>query len=264
MNEIWDQLLSEKGALFAVVPVLIAFASYAIAQRTLAASSLYDTIIGRYADPRPLKIEGVSHGKKLEFGSLRAAASWARSMEQSHPARWEEESKRFADSGEHTLENQISYHIASRLNDLGSAVFTGGLSIHPVLAIVSDVIIDDWLICHHWIDAYRDREKAHAISVPGVHYHRRYAEALAAVAVIYLKHNWRYPPLDRIDGAFQRAPLVRLLEILVADRRTIKIGILLSIGKILPFKARFILAAARLFPRLVLRFLRQSPVTAER
>ncbi|CAM4200739.1 hypothetical protein [Shewanella aquimarina] len=100
-------------------------------------------------------------------------------------------------NGKYTWQNTISYHIADGLQSLGLLVMSGTIPSNLVLASVSDVIIDDWLISYFWVKSYNKQENVRPMKNSdeknSTYYHRRHAEWLALLTSLWFDKKWNYP-----------------------------------------------------------------------
>ncbi len=106
-------------------------------------------------------------------------------------------------------ENQISYHTADSLQNLGLSVISGSVPAALVLVSVGDAIIDDWLICYGWIESYKNKESVHPLkaakSIGFTTFHRRHAEWIVLYAVLWLKKNWKYQNTDMVIDLYSQS-----------------------------------------------------------
>lgn len=93
-------------------------------------------------------------------------------------------------------QNKVAYELADVLESFGVAAFTGTMGVSMTLAIVGDVIVDGWVLCHSWVGSYREREgvksRIESEVVPLVYYHRRHAEWLSLIATLWMSRCWTY------------------------------------------------------------------------
>lgn len=135
------------------------------------------------------------NGKKVEL--LREAKTIAMDEHRKSPEEWNKAS-RLSNSG--AWQNQVAYETAWALEHLGASVFAGILPLRMILAIVGDTIIDDWLLCRSWVKSYREVKnlvsKLETKNFPNAHFHRRHAEWLVLVTVLWMERHWSYPNCD--------------------------------------------------------------------
>lgn len=151
---------------------------------------------------------------------LREAKTIAENECERDPNAWEKSSQ-VSNLG--AWQNKVAFETAWALNNLGAAALTGNLPLRMLLAIASDQIIDDWLLCRTWVNSYRESQnvtlKQETTYVPDIHYHRRHAEWLVLVAVAWLSRHWSYPNCSIVAehyGGIQNL-LVRLRELSSVD-----------------------------------------------
>jgi len=163
-----------------------------------ARAAIIDYIVREYLE-REFKMTQppAIHGKIVR--SLREAKQHARKEYEQNPEKWDKASRR---SNLGAWQNAVAFETAWVLENLGATVFSGALPLGIALAIVGDVVIDDWILCRSWVNSYREDEKAisqvQTTHTPGVHYHRRHAEWLALIATLWMTRHWRYPNCDLI------------------------------------------------------------------
>ena len=155
------------------------------------------------------------NGRRITL--LREAKAVAKNEYMQNHEEWDRASRR-PNLG--AWQNQVAFETAWALEHLGSAAFAGILPLRVLLAIAGDVIIDDWLLCRSWVKSYRDEERAipqvETMRFPSVYYHRRHAEWLVLVTVLWMVRHWSYPNCDLVAewyGGKQNIPdMIRALS----------------------------------------------------
>lgn len=223
------------GLIITIASLLIAYLVYRISVRTHLSTkgnqdlAVYKTFIyegyieGGFSPEFKLSID------RKEYG-YREARSKALKSYFVDSCAWRESSS-IGSIGTETSwpwENQIAYHTADSLQNLGLSVISGSVPAGLVLISVSDSIIDDWLICKDWIKSYRDVESVHRLDsteeLGFTSFHRRHAEWIVLLAVLWMKKNWKYKNADLVielysdDGSGLSIMKNRFLEICQQDK----------------------------------------------
>lgn len=131
--------------------------------------------------------------------ALREVRQHAKKEYEQNPGEWDKASRR---SNRGAWQNAVAFEIAWVLEHLGATAFSGALPLRIALAVVGDVVIDDWVLCRSWVKSYREDEKAisqmQTTRTSSASYHRRHAEWLALVASLWMARHWHYPSCDRV------------------------------------------------------------------
>lgn len=87
--------------------------------------------------------------------------------------------------------------------------FVGAVPVKLVMAVVADSIVEDWLVCMPWVTSYQHKQeswfkpeqkhrgdirpKEHSPFKPSKtrDFHRRHAEWIALVGILWLDKNWK-------------------------------------------------------------------------
>lgn len=120
------------------------------------------------------------YGKSKNTTLLRLAKNAAWDEWCSDEAEWCSNSDRDRDS----WQAKTACELAQVLENIGQATITGALPVEIVLAFFGNTIVEDWLLCRHWV-------KGHRLSRPvykgNVAFHRRHAEWIALVCALWMK-----------------------------------------------------------------------------
>lgn len=84
-----------------------------------------------------------------------------------------------------SYENKLAFILSNLIERLGVLVFTKTISFEFFFGILSDQVLEDWLICYNWVFEYRTNN----IDIYGSLLKRRYAEWLAIHSYIYFKEK---------------------------------------------------------------------------
>ena len=164
-------------------------------------SALKGVILQEYSDrefkaAQPPFIVG-EHGDRITH--LRAARTSALKEFRRRRARWEEAS-RWSEGPRWCWQNRVGFEIADALENLGLATLIGAVPLPAVVALVGDVIVDDWLLSRSWVRSYReDGPEAIRRESDWVPFHRRHAEWLTLTTILWMRRRgWEYPRIGLI------------------------------------------------------------------
>ena len=155
-----------------------------IARQAVIVTGLKEFALGEYAN-RECSIEI----NDQQIHKLKNAQHHALTELRANRKQWEENSKK---SSKDTWQNQTAYETAISLERLGLVALTGLVPLGVVLAIFGDQIIDDWLVCRHWVKSYREEENFTSNAVHNnnsVPYHRRHGEWLVLLTLLWVKNK---------------------------------------------------------------------------
>ena len=160
-------------------------------QAAHAAAGIFQIVSSEYLDRQFTSTEPPDvDGKRVE--RMRDLKGRGQRLRRSNNDAWTEASTNGEKRG---WENRLAYELSIALERIGIAVFTGVVPARFFLALAADQVIDDWMLCQNWITKYRESE---SVKDPkfGVYYHRRHAEWLFLLCVLWMAKNFpNYPPL---------------------------------------------------------------------
>lgn len=142
------------------------------------ALSLREFVMHEYVDREFRATEAPTiEGSKIT--RLRVAKICALKALTENPEKWASDSDVSCYQRTGNWQNSTAFETADALELMGLAVYTGIIPLGFALALLGDVIVDDWLISHNWVRSYRQNQKIvlpMRQQPPAVHYHRRHAE----------------------------------------------------------------------------------------
>jgi hypothetical protein len=205
LNELGDAV----NPLITLVAILFACFSWKTAldvknteEKNFLRTNVYEVVLAEVRDRKIDLSKRVGAPDCLKSAkTLRLAKSLAREWAQKEEPLWNKQAQKKWDGkavyGNKTWQADVAFEVGDSLQQMGILAMTGTLPLAPTLMHVSVAIVNDWLLCSKWIEAYNSKRNLFCKELGGkVYYHRRHGECLALIAIAHMR--WKKWNLNEV------------------------------------------------------------------